>query len=346
MIAKIRQRLPTASPLRGRLLDRVILWSGILLVISVVAFGAYYYVDQESKSSPPSNQEIMQHQLTLFEQAVRDDPNNITNRLALADAYLSLERFADAVAQYEAALVINEESTLGHVGLGRAQLGAGDLTAASENFQKIIDQSKEADISGELVESAYYYLGSIALQQQNPEEAIKQLTEATKLERSDSDAWYLMGKAYLQAGKLDEAVDALMQAVLFVPDFAEAYEALAEVYDQKGATGGALYARGMVAYSNGELEDAATMLEDAVTASPTLAEAYSGLGLVRETLGEREAAMLAYQQALHLKPDDFVAGSGLARLTQAQSGTSTEEELPANHPGAEAGDGSEQGVTP
>ena len=346
MIAKIRQRLPTASPLRGRLLDRVILWSGILLAVSVVAFGAYYYVDQESKNSPPSNDEVMQRQLTLFEQAVIEDPNNITNRLALADTYLSLERFADAVAQYEAALVINDQSTLGHVGLGRAQLGTGDLAGATENFQKIIDKSKEADISGELVESAHYYLGSIALQQGNPDEAIKQLTEATKLERSDSDAWYLMGKAYMQAGKPEEAVDALMQAVLFVPDFTEAYEALAEVFDEKGATAGALYARGMAAYSKGELEDAARLLEDAVTASPTLAEAYSGLGLVRETMGQRDAAVLAYQQALHLKPDDFNAGTGLARLTQAESGTSTEEELPANHPGAEAGDGSEQGVTP
>jgi cytochrome c-type biogenesis protein CcmH/NrfG len=63
-------------------------------------------------------------------------------------------------------------------------------------------------------------------------------------------------------------------------------------------------------------------------------------------MGQRDAAVLAYQQALHLKPDDFNAGTGLARLTQAESGTSTEEELPANHPGAEAGDGSEQGVTP
>jgi len=345
MIAKIRHRLPAASPLRGRLLDRVILWSGILLVVSVVAFGTYYYIDQKGGNSPPTDAQLMQHQVTLFEQAVTDDPNNITNRLVLADAYLTLERFTEAVAQYEAALVINDESTLGHVGLGRAQMGTGDLAGATENFQKIIDQSKEADISGELVQTAYYYLGSIALQQQDPEEAIKQLTEATKLERSDSDAWYLMGTAYVQNEQLDEAVNAFMQAVLFVPNYTEAYEALAGVFDEQGAIPGALYARGMAAYSKGELEDAARMLEDAVRASPNLAEAYSGLGLVRESLGDREAAVIAYQQAIDLKPDDFIAGNGLARLTQSGSGSSPEE-LPADHPGAEAGDGSEQGVTP
>jgi Flp pilus assembly protein TadD len=120
---------------------------------------------------------------------------------------------------------------------------------------------------------------------------------------------------------------------------------MADVFEQTGATGGALFARGMVAYSKGELESAAAQLEQAVLATPTLAEAFSGLGLVYESMGQREAAVQAYQQALHLKSDDFNATSGLARLTQSESG-SAPVETPADHPGAEAGDGSEQGVTP
>src|SRR3990170_751708 len=197
MINSLKHRLPD---LEGPILNHLIFWAGTLLVVSIVAFAAYYYLDQ--RGSGPSNQEVLQIQLSQYEQVVRDDPDNITNRLALADAYYSLERYDDAIAQYEAALVINDESTLGYVGLGRAKLGAGDLAGASESFQKVIDQSKEADISGELVQSAYYYLGSVALEQQKPEEAIKHLKQATTIERSDSDAWYLLGTAYLQSGKL------------------------------------------------------------------------------------------------------------------------------------------------
>jgi len=341
MITRLKFRLPDAAE---TLLNRLIIWSAALLVFAIAAFAVYYYADQ--RGSTPANETIMQRQLTLYEQVVRDDPNNITNRLALADAYYSLQRYSDAIPQYEAALVINDQSTLANLGLGRAKLGAGDAAGASASFQWIIDQSKEADIAGALVQSAYYYRGSIALDQQKPDEAIAQLTQAIGIERSDSDAWYLMGTAYIQTGKLDEAVDALTKAVLFVPNFTDAYEKLAQVYDLKGARAEALYARGMMAYSLGQLPDAAKQLEDAVSASPTLADAYAGLGMVRETQGQRDAALAAYQQALHLKPDHFNANSGLARLSGSGSANSSGTELPANHPGDQGGDGSQQGVTP
>ncbi len=344
MIARFKQRLPSAAgPFRGALLDRAIIWSAILLIVSIAAFGTYYYFGQQG-STPPTDQEIMQRQLSQYEQLVRDDPNNINDRLALADTYYGLKRYSDSITQYEAALAINDQSTLGQVGLGQAKLAAGDLAGASESFQKVIDQSQNSDIAGQLVQSAHYYLGSIALNQQNPDEAIQQLTEATTIEKSDSDAWYLMSTAYLQIGKLDDAVNALTQAVLFVPNFTDAYQKLALVYDQKGATGEALYARGMVAYSQGQLDDAATQLQAAVNASPTLVAAYSGLGLVRESQGQPDAAMAAYQQALQLKPDDFNAVNGVARLNG--SGDSSGSGLPANHPAVPAGGSDQQGVTP
>src|SRR3972149_11456869 len=168
MISGLKHRLPD---LAGPTLNHVISWASWFLVVSMVAFAAYYYFDQ--RSSAPASQDHLQIQLSQYEQVVRDDPHNITNRLALADAYLALDRYDDAVSQYEAALVINDQSTLARVGLGRAKLGAGDFAGASESFQKVIDQSKEADISGELVQSAYYYLGSIALEQRKPDEAIE-----------------------------------------------------------------------------------------------------------------------------------------------------------------------------
>ena len=320
MIAKIKQRLPGAYPLRGKMLDRIILWSGILLVVAIAAFGTYYYFDQKGQSSGPSRDELIQTQVTQYEQVVRDDPNNITNRLGLADLYLVLDRFQDAATQYEAALTINDQSVLAQVGLGRARIELGDLAGATENFQAVIDKSQEEDVSGELVQSSHYYLGIIAMQQEDLEGAITKLTEATRLERSDSDAWYMLGAAYFQSGKLEEAADALAQAVLFVPDFAEAYDTMAQVYDQQGSRGEALYARGMLAYS--------------------------GLGLVRERQNLRDEASRAYQQALHLKPDDFNARSGLARLTQEDSGTTSEGELPANHPATSGDTSAEQEVTP
>ena len=312
-------------------LNRLIIWSAALLAITVVGFAVYYYVDRSGSGVSG----IEERELATAEQAVRDDPTNLVNRLVLADLYFKGERFDASVTQYQEAVKINDKSTLAHVGLGRALIETGDLDGASANFQSVIDLSKEEDISGELVQSSYYYLGVIALEQKDPDKAVEQFKQATTLERTDSDSWYLLGTAYLEAGKPDEAIDSLGQAVLFVPNYTEAYETLARAFEEKGAAGGAMYARGMAAYSKGNFQEAASQLEAAVDVDPNLSQAHAGLGLVRESLGEKDAAIVAYQQALQLNPEDFLAKGGLARLTDAPSG-----DLPANHPDTSGGDGS------
>lgn len=341
---EIAEETLTTNPKHGRsrlmdsVLNRMIIWSVALLVVSVVGFAAYYYVDQSTSAESG----MAERELAVAEQFVQDDPSNITNRLVLADLYFGRQRYDDAVTQYEAAVQLADSSPLAHVGLGRALMETGDFEGASENFTFVIDLSAEEDISGKLVQSSYYYLGSMALEQGQPDEAVEHFQQATTLERSDADAWYMLGTAYGESGKLDEAVEALGRAVAYVPNFTEAYETLADVFDQKGLSGEALYARGMAAYSRDELGEAAGKLEAAIDSSPTLAEAHAGLGLVREIQGQKDAAIVAYQQALQLNPDDFLARGGLTRLTDATSGT----DLPADHPTAASGEGSEQGVTP
>lgn len=331
------------APKRGRsrlmdsALNRLIIWAAALLVIFVAGFALYYYLGESGSGESG----LEERQLAVAEQAVREDPSNVTNRLVLADLYFGRQLYEDAVTQYEAAVQIAGASPLAHVGLGRALMETGDFEGATENFNMVIDLAAEEDISGRLVQSSYYYLGSMALRQERPDEAVEFFTQATSLEVSDADAWYLLGTAYKESGQLDEAVEALGRAVLYVPNFTEAYETLAEVFDEKGASAEALYARGMSAYSKGNFGEAADKLEAAIESSPTLADAHAGLGVVRELQGDKAAAIVAYQQALQLEPDDFLAKSGLARLTGVASGT----DLPADHPGA-GGEGSDQEVTP
>jgi tetratricopeptide (TPR) repeat protein len=313
-------------------LNRLIIWSAALLVIVVVGFGAYYYVDQ----SQSGDSSLSERELTLAEQAVTEDPTNIVNRLVLADLYYGRGRYEEAVTQYDAAVQLNDQSPLAHVGLDRALIETGEFERANENFQAVIDLSQEEDISGKLVQSSYYYLGSMALDQGKPDEAVAHFQKATDLERSDADAWYMLGIAYKENGQLDEAVDALQSAVAFVPDFAEAYEVMAEVFEESGSSAGVAYADGMAAYARGDLGTAADKLEQAIAESPTMADAHVGLGLVREGQGQDAAAIVAYQEALHLRPDDFLATSGLARLTGVSAGS----DLPAAHP-ATNGEGTE-----
>ena len=307
MISRLKHRLPGVNE---TLLNRLIIWSAALLVLAIAAFAVYYYLDQRGGQATSA----AERETARYEQAARDDPQNLSVRLALAEVYYNNKRYRDSADQYQAALIIEEESTLALVGLGRALLATGDTTGATGNFQKVLDRAKEADIDGQLVEAAHYYLGSMSLDQQRPDEAIAHLKQAVAMERTDADALYLLGAAYTASGDLDTAISTLSQAVLFVPDFAEAYEKLAIAYDGKGLIPEAQYARGMLSYSQGRLEEAAVQLQAAIDASGDLPVAYAGLGMVRESQGQRGSALAAYQQALQLEPDNFNARAGLARL--------------------------------
>ena len=314
MIARLKERIPAQ---RGRILDRLMVWSAALLVLAVASFAVYYYLDQTGGGDSVGP---MDRRIAGFETIVRENPDDASARANLATLYFEEGRYSEAIQQYQVALDLDEENEAYLVGLGRALLSAGDHRAAAEKFQKAVDLSTEAELTSDVIETAYYYLGSISLTEGKPDEAVAHLKKALDVEPTDADAWYLLGAASIEADDIDGAIEALTRAVLFVPDYTEAYEKLIVAYEEKGLEAEARYARGMLAYSEGRYGDAVTELEAAIAASPELASAYAGLGLARESLSEREAAIAAYQRAIELDPDSFSARAGLVRLGAEEAG--------------------------
>ncbi len=312
-----------ALPDDARTLDRVLIWVAALLVIAIVSFASYYYLDQRLQGNDDASV-VSQHELAVYEQAVRDDPQDPVARGGLAQLYFTAGRYDEAVEQYEAVLTINEASLAALLGLGRAQLAADDAAAATESFEQIITLTVDVDILGDYVEAAHYYLGSIALDQQRPADAVVQFRKAVAIEAGDADAWHMLGAAHLANGELDESIGALSRAVLFVPNFTEAYEKLAAAYEANGMDGESRYGRGMAAYSRGQHGEALKELQAATEASPSFAAAYAGLGLTREARSERDLAVGAYQRALQLDPNNFTAQTGLARLSAAATPSAAE----------------------
>ena len=307
MIARLKQRIPAQ---RGRILDRLIAWSAILLVLAVAAFAVYYYLDQRGGATTGP----MDRRIATLETAVREHPDSASARADLGALYFSDGRYDESIKQYRVALELDEENEAYLVGLGRALLDSGDHRGAAEMFQKAVDLSAGAEMTSDVLETAHYYLGSISLTEMKPKEAIAHLEQALDVEPTDADAWYLMGVASIEAGDIDKAIESLARAVLFVPNYTEAYEKLATAYEAKGLAAEEQYARGMVAYSQGNYEEAVRELEAALEDSPEFAAAYLGLGLARESLSQREAAVAAYGRALELEPENLNAQAGLSRL--------------------------------
>jgi len=287
----------------------------LVLVIGVgIAFGIYYYWDRYVKLGDQSPIELNVNQL---EEAVREDPQDPGRRMALAEMYLSQDRYEDALAQAEAVLSAFPDQDRAYLIAGVANVRMENYQDALEPLLQFADIRSQADTAGSdrLLETAYYFLGESYLALDQPEQAIEVLEKAIVIDRTDADALYQLGVAYTRIGEPRKALQYLDRSVRLVPDFVESYTAMIEAYDQLGESDYVAYARGMQAFSLKDYSTALTHLKVAAEALPEFEPVHAGLGLAYEQLGQYAEALGAIEYALSLEPSDLVAQQARGRLT-------------------------------
>lgn len=221
--------VPSPSPL-----DRVILRVAAVLLGLVVVFGILYYLDRYYQ--PPTASALERH-IQQAEQAVRQNPNSLEARLALARFYLAQERYEASIAQSQQALLLDDKSDEALTTMGLAYLRRHDLPRAKQAFAQVaelVKGSEFAELSHNL-QTAHYWLGNIALQEKDYDRAIEELREAVRLRRIDADSHSALGEAYLAQNMLDEASASFEQAVRFVPNYVEAHLGLGAAQERKGS---------------------------------------------------------------------------------------------------------------
>jgi tetratricopeptide (TPR) repeat protein len=230
-----------------RTMNRLIVGSVLVLVIGIPLIGVLYFLDQYRTPGPS----LVERDIQVAEEAVTRNPNLLTARLALADAYAKDGRFTDAVAQYDQLLAVSPDAGSALLGRGSAEIALDRLDAAAADFQRVVDLAKGAEMANvdPQLQSAYYSLGVVALKKGQPPEAVIQLSQAIQIKRTDADALNLLGTALLQAGEPKRAETALRQAIALVPiGWCDPYAQLATAYTVLSDTDGVQYADGMVAF--------------------------------------------------------------------------------------------------
>lgn len=303
-----------------RTLNQVILGLAVLLVVGAPALGLFYVLDRHVDPGPT----LVQRQLSTAEEAVRAEPNKLSNRILLAAAYMTARRHDDAVSQFTEVLRVEPGHRGALLGRGEAHLALGNLDAARADYQKLVDDARAGEMANvdPQLQAAYYNLGAIALKQDRPKDARDLLQAATAINRTDADALNLLGTALLRTGDPKQAVAALRRAILFVPTgWCEPYGQLRDAYATLGDATGAGYAGGMVAFCEGRPDEARQQL-DAISAGPYTFDATLGLALIAEDQGDVPAAVDLYSRVLALDPENFTAMSGLNRLGTAPASAS------------------------
>jgi len=297
-------------------LQRIVVLAMVALILLIASFGFYYYQDRYVRSDDisPINKSISD-----LEQAVRDDPENLDLRIALAESYLMDENYDLAVAQSLQVLQKDSTKDRAYMVLGVSYASQKNCTEATAPLQKFVEihQASPMASSDNALETGLYYLGDCQLQLDQPQEAIANLEAALQINRTDADAMYKLGEAYRLTNQHDQAIQSYERAVLFVPNFTEAYQGMLDSYNTQGKNDYAAYARGMVAYSVKDYETAVTELEQLKIVMPDFVPLYLGLGLSYEGLGNLTAAREILQKALELDPENFAAQQALGRVKAA-----------------------------
>lgn len=309
----MERRLTSPS---DRTTKRLIIGSILVLAIGIPLIVVLYLFDQYHTPGPS----LVERDILVAEDAVTRNPNLLTARLALAEAYAKSGRLDDAVTQYDEILTAAPDAGAALLGRGSTEIALGQLDAAAADFTKVVDAAATGEMAGAdpQLESAYFSLGVIALKQGHAQDAVVKLAKALEIKRTDADALNLLGTALLQAGEPQRAVTATRQAIALVPvGWCEPYAQLQAAYLTLGDSDGATYADGMVALCQGRPDDAKATLSP-LTSGAYAVDALVGLGLVAETQNDNAGAQDAYGKALAVDPTNFNAVTGLGRAGGAQ----------------------------
>jgi tetratricopeptide (TPR) repeat protein len=305
-------RVTSLTEMSEAQLNRWIKRIGLLLIVGIVAFVAFYAIDRFRVSPAP----IVDQELAILEEAVRADPADTVARGQLADVYLAKRRYEDAIVQYSALVDANKDVMLAKLGRARAYQATEQYDAAVADYRAVIEiaSTGEMAVVDPNLAAAWYGVGTIALAQGKPADAIEPLTNALAIQRADADVLNALGTAYLQTGDSARAIEKLELAVRLVPvGWAEPYANLEAAYKAAGEADLAEWAGAMGAMIAGDEVMAEKRLL-ALVDGPHALEATLGLGLLSETRGDTAAAADWYGKALAIDPDNTSARLGMGRV--------------------------------
>ncbi|WP_218460814.1 tetratricopeptide repeat protein, partial [Rickettsia sp. TH2014] len=209
---------------------------------------------------------------------------NTLNKLNKGYKLYNLERYEDALKEFNSAVAINEENMFGEAYLGKGAslslLGKREL--AEEAYGKAINK---------LCSGAYYNKGLLLSKADRIAEAHSCYERAIELEPNDPKLYCELGR---NLGKFDgsfakEAIKALDQAIMLKPHYAGAY-----------------YEQGVVFKKFERYEDAITAFNKAIELNPHYADAYCYKGAALYCLERYEEAIKEFDSAIALDPHEPV----------------------------------------
>ena len=201
--------------------------------------------------------------LALWTKTVGDCPDNPRARVNLGEALARAARWAEAAAQYEAALHAQPNYVKAHYDLGLARLAQDAADEACAQFEAALR------LNPGLIE-AHYHLANTLVRLGRLPEATVHYREAVRLAPADADAHFNLANTLVRLGRLPEAIDQYREAARLAPGDADTYFNLGNALLQSDRPA-----------------EAVTQYEAALRLDPKNADAARNLATARDQLAGR-----------------------------------------------------------
>ena len=255
--------------------------------------------------------------MALIAMVLMEQPDNDHLRLQYARMLVEQRQFQQAKAQFSVLLENDPQNADILLSMGLLNIETGDLDAASEHLQHLIDIGQKEDISN-------YYLGRIA---QNREDHKVAISYYLKVKAGDYvfDSKLRIAGLFARLGRVDEGLQQLEilaekqtswahrvrvylaqgEILASKQRYIEALEMYSRALQQKPDDADLLYARALIAEKADRIDITEADLLKLLSAQPENANALNALGYTLADRTERlEEARDYIKRAAELVPDD------------------------------------------
>ena len=336
--------LNARRPVRLDLWLNIALGGVLVLILGAAAyFGYTVYRDRQLEDASSATGRLV----TVLSAQVRQTPNDAVLRVRLGEAYGAMEKYPQAIEQFNAALKINPKHDGAYLDLGMIAMLTNNNSAAENYFKKVLSITGSDQYSGlsSVREQALYNLGLITLGEKRYSDAAGFFKGALHIRSDASDSYYQLAHALHGLGDTEDAIQQLQLGLQFDPSFAEAHYYLGQLYKEKKDDVNASYqfaqavklapgadpplqaldaygpasdwiAKARSALGAGDIETALTDILVARNLDEKSFEAAKLHGEIAVQRGDLKDALDIYRQAAALNPKDAGVQAEIATLAK------------------------------
>lgn len=262
----------------------------------------------------------------LYTDILKDAPQAIEARNALAILFINSNRHAEAAKQFKLILkdIPNHANT--HFNLANAYYSQDLLDEAVKHYLLAIQFDPN-------MKDAYIHLGITYRKQKSPEMAIPLFKKALDIDKKNAFAFFQLGSAYEDIGDLPRSLECLEAATGLDPNnsnyrigfglvLAKAeltYEATEQLYKACYANPNDVEAFCILANDLNQkhrYDDAVEALNRAKTLTPDNPEVFDLFGSAYLGMSDTDAALKSYEFSLQLSPNRIASLHGIGQVHQ------------------------------